>query len=88
MSTNEKIDELGKLVREIHQSVLIIENEHGQKLEALFDGLDSVNNRLESMGKRLGNVEVDVTEIKNGFSLGMVRTVLPVCESYSASPAH
>ena len=40
-------------IQEIHQAVVRIENDHGMKLEALFDAVDSIDRRLIRVEARL-----------------------------------
>jgi chromosome segregation ATPase len=65
MSDSDKLDKLVNTVDQIHQTVVAIETNHGQKLEALFDGLDSTNQRLDDTNRRLDDNNQRLDGVEN-----------------------
>ena len=49
---NLKIDNLGNEVKETKNKVIIIEQEHGKKLDALFDGYKQNSDKLDRIEER------------------------------------
>ncbi|MBN2358147.1 MAG: hypothetical protein JXR83_01755 [Deltaproteobacteria bacterium] len=78
---------LEKMIAEIHRSVVLIENDHGRKIDLALEGLDAVNRRLDQTNQRIdetnqridetnrrvANIETDVHEIKG--VLGLLKSI-------------
>ena len=54
---NLKIDNLGNEVKETKNKVIIIEQEHGKKLDALFDGYKQNSDKLDRIEEEVSRHE-------------------------------
>ena len=61
-----KVDSLEGKIDAVHADLVRIENDHGTKIEALFDGFDLVNGRLDSVDGRLDSVEGRLDRLEGG----------------------
>jgi predicted nucleic acid-binding Zn-ribbon protein len=50
-------------IQEIHKAVIRIENDHGMKLEVLFDAVDSTNQRLGKLDQKVEGIDSKVESI-------------------------
>ncbi|MBN2360778.1 MAG: hypothetical protein JXR83_15090 [Deltaproteobacteria bacterium] len=55
---------LEKMIAEIHRSVVIIENDHGRKIDLALEGLAGVNQRLDQTDQRVAAIETRVAHIE------------------------
>lgn len=53
---NDKLDENIEFTKRIHNSVAVIEEEHGTKLEALFDGYKANSEKLDNIQQDISNI--------------------------------
>ena len=62
---NLKIDNLGNEVKETKNKVIIIEQEHGKKLDALFDGYKQNSDKLDRIEEEVSrHEEIKLRRIK------------------------
>ena len=54
---NLKVDNLGNEVKETKYKVIIIEQEHGKKLDALFDGYKQNSDKLDRIEEEVSRHE-------------------------------
>lgn len=54
---NLKVDNLGNEVKETKNKVIIIEQEHGKKLDALFDGYKQNSDKLDRIEEEVSRHE-------------------------------
>lgn len=75
---DERMERIEKTLDAVHQAVMRMETEHGERLEALFDGLqahdtrfdrlearmEGIETRMDGLDTRMGRIESEVSEIK------------------------
>ena len=61
---NSRIDNLEKEVRETKNKVIIIEQEHGKKLDTLFDGYKQNADKLDRIENEVSKHEEIILRIK------------------------
>ncbi len=59
-SLHQEVAMLGKRQESLYQIVVMIEHEHGQKLDALFDGYRLLKETLDDHTERLERIEAQV----------------------------
>jgi len=71
-----RLERLEQILDAVHQTVIRLEHDHGAKLEALFDGYDLSNQRLDKIENHLGRldsgqkeIKIDIRDIKRTTSL-------------------
>lgn len=52
----DKLDKNIEFTKRIHNSVAVIEEEHGTKLEALFDGYKANSEKLDNIQQDISNI--------------------------------
>ncbi|MBW1809340.1 MAG: hypothetical protein JRJ87_14180 [Deltaproteobacteria bacterium] len=66
MDGNSWRDKIEKTMDAIHCSVVKIENEHGAKLEALFEGQADLKTDVAELKTDVADLKTDVAELKTG----------------------
>lgn len=63
----ESIDRNQAKIDEVHQTVVLIEKVHGDKLEAALDGYDVLSNRVYRMEQRMGMTRMCMDDFEQNF---------------------
>jgi len=66
MSDDSRFEKIEKSLDAIHCAVVKIENNHGAKLEALFDGQERLKADVSELKAGVSELKTDVSELKTG----------------------
>lgn len=60
----DKLNNMDIDIKELKKHVIVIENEHGKKLDALFDGYKQVYEKVTSIDSKVEKQDVEIRVIK------------------------
>ena len=70
--TNKRFDGMDNKINDINKTVINIEQDHGQKLNALFDGykqnaeaINKINQKIDKLTDRVENQEIKLQVLKS-----------------------
>lgn len=66
-SNREMIVDNRKIIDQVHQTVVLIEKVHGEKLEALMDGYDVLSNRFYRVEQRMDMQRMCIDDFEQNF---------------------
>ncbi|OPZ94447.1 MAG: hypothetical protein BWY74_00571 [Firmicutes bacterium ADurb.Bin419] len=71
--TNARFDSIESQVKDLKNDVLRIDNDHGKKLEALFDGykqhetmLDTIEQKVDNISEKVERHDIKIQVIEGG----------------------
>lgn len=60
----DKLNSMDSDIKDLKKHVIVIENDHGKKLDALFDGYKQVYEKVVSIDEKVEKQDVEIRVIK------------------------